>query len=246
METWTLIALIVIGMSSIYFLILLGIRRLAKGRKLGTPKIEMYGVRKVKTVVGKKTIVTEEVIDKPEYQPFHALKTNKSKRSIRYWKDWVLDKLFTSKVVLINLELQNGFHKQFLVIEHDGGFVWNRKKYIFDNESKYYVIDSRLYAYDFHESFVLPIRRKIPITTIQSSIDTSGISEVEYATNPSTLERFMTAKIAEGIMKGQQIDVELKQMRLMLIIVTVITLAHFLFFLQKTGVFAAVKVPGLS
>ncbi len=257
MQALTLLTLIALSIVALYFIIMFTLRYFAKKRDQGIPKIETYEVQKTEKKIptgrkdkkGKpvmKTVIVEQVVEQPAYRPYHALKTNKNKTKIRYWKDKFLDRFLAAKVVLINLELSNGFFKQFLVVEHEGGFVWRKKKYIFDNESKYYILDSRIWAYDFHEEFTLPIKRKIPVASIKGSLEQSGISEVEYATNPTTLERFMTAKIAEGIMRGQQLDVFLKQMRLIGIITMVAVLIHLLIFLQKTGVFAQVKIPGIT
>jgi len=148
-------------------------------------------------------------------------------------------------------------HRQFLVIENDGGFRYQNKKYIFDNESKYFVIDAKLWAFDFHEAYVMPIKRKvklstkktitieedlgfpikreIPITQIRKTLEHASISEVEYASNPSTLERFIVARIAEGIMKGQQLDEWMKQLKLFLIITMVAGIIHLILFMFKTG-----------
>ena len=68
------------------------------------------------------------------------------------------------------MELTNGFHRTFSVKEKEEGFIFKGKKYLFDDESKYYNIDAKLYAFDYHEGLVLPIRRKIPTTEIKKTI----------------------------------------------------------------------------
>jgi len=117
---------------------------------------------------------------------------------------------------------------------------------LFDNEAKYYIIDSKLWCYDYHENFTLPIKRKIPLTHIKKSLEHSNISEVEYATNPSTLERFTISKIAEGIMKGQAIDEFMKQIRLLLIIAMVTAVIHLALFMFKSGMLQSIKIPGVT
>lgn len=170
----------------------------------------------------------------------------RSRWTTRYWKDWFLDKYLPDKVVMINMELLNGFHKQFLVRERDGAFYYKKKVYVLDNEKKYYVIDSKLYAYDYHEEFTNPIQRKLPIADIKETLESSGISEIEYATSPKTLERFIISKVAEGIMRGQALDEALKQLRLLVIITTVTSVGHFMYILFKTGAFQAVQIPGVN
>lgn len=162
---------------------------------------------------------------------------DKKKKFGRRLKDKIKDRLFPAKTVLISMELNNGFHKLFLVRENEGGFTYNKNKYIFDDDKKYYNLDSRIYCYDFHESCALPFLRKFPLNKVKSVIESSGISEIEYAINPSTLDRFMTSKIAEGIMKGQAIDEALRKYFVFLIIILVVAVIHFLLWAQKAGVF---------
>jgi hypothetical protein len=58
------------------------------------------------------------------------------------------------------------------------------------------------------------------------------------------LERFMTAKVAEGIMRGQQIDEFLKQIRLIMIITMISSILMLVLFVQKTGMLK--QVPGFG
>lgn len=203
-------------------------------------------------------------------KPYDVLRTNKSKMSLRYWRDILREKMRPEKTILVNMELLNGFHRLFLVTENDEGFKYRGNKYLFDNEAKYYLIDSKLWCYDYHEKFTLPvkrniiidpkkrktleikeeyglpIRRRIPLTTIKTSLEQSGMTEVEYATNPSTLERFTISKIAEGIMKGQALDEVFKFLKMMLILAVVGIYIHLVLYLFKSGALQAVKIPGVS
>lgn len=197
---------------------------------------------------GKLPKTIEENISKPEDTPrkkFNFLKTKKSRFTLKYWKTWFADKYFASRTVMVNMELLNGMHDTFLVIEKEEGFHYKKKKFIFDNDAKYYNINARQWCYDYHEQFALPIKRKIPVSSIKSTLEASNISEVEYATNPSTLERFIVAKIAEGIMRGQELDEMLRRMMILLIIATIVGIGHFLLFAQKSGIFAQINIPGI-
>ena len=179
-------------------------------------------------------------------KPYNFMVTGKKKTKLKYWIDKFKERMYPHKTVLISMELLNGFHREFLVKEVDGGFRYRGRKYVFDNESKYYKIDSKLWCFDYHEDFTLPIRRKIPVSDIKKTLEHSSITEVEYAMNPSTLERFIVARIAEGIMKGQQLDEFLKQIRLILIIAMVASVSHLLLFMFKTGMFSKVNIPGIT
>ncbi len=139
------------------------------------------------------------------------------------------------------MELLNGMHKSFTVVETNEGFIYRGKKYLLDNENKYYNLDARMYCYDYHEALTLPLKRVIPVGTIKSTLEAMPMTEVEYAINPATLKRFEIAKIAEGIMKGQQLDEFMRRIMVLMFIVLVVTIIHFLIFLQKSGVFEALK-----
>jgi len=164
----------------------------------------------------------------------------------KFWKQKITENMFPGRVVLINMELLNGMHRTFLIKEVNDGFSYRAKKYIFDSDNKYFNIDAKMYCYDFHESFTLPIKKKIPITDIKKTLEQSELTEVEYATNPATLERFIVARIAEGIMKGQQLDDWMKQIRVMLVVIMIAVIIHLLLFVSKSGMLQQIKIPGVN
>ena len=161
-----------------------------------------------------------------------------------FWKAWFLDKYFPDKTILINMELNNGFHRLFIVKEKEGGFEFNGKKYIFDDEFKYFSIDAKLYCYDYHEGLAIPLKRKIPVTKIHKTLSAANL-DIEYAINPSTLQRFMTAKIAEGVMKGTQIDEFLRKLQMFLIVIMVSVIIHLALFIYASGMLQNIKIPNV-
>lgn len=204
------------------------------------PKKKEVKHRVEKVVVTEKVVVKE--LEDTKFKSFRILKTT-SIFSFQHWKDWFLDKYFPAKVILINMELNNGFHRLFMVKEKDDGFVFRHKKYLFDDESKYYNIDAKLYVFDFHESIVLPVKRKIPVTSIKKVLESTEGIDIEYAINPSTLQRFMTAKIAEGVMKGTQMDEFMRKLQMFLIVTMIAVLVHFALFLYASGILQNINLP---
>ncbi len=199
----------------------------------------------------KKSIKNVDVIKKVEvikeqkyksYNPVTAAKITTGKG----FKNRFKDKFFPDRTLLINMELINGFHKLFLVVEKDNGFRYRSKQYIFDNESKYYIIDAKLWCYDFHEDFTIPIKRKIPISEIKKAVEQSNLTEVENSVNPATIERFLKAKIAEGIMKGQQLDIVFKKLTIIGVVTMLSSITMLILFLFKTGMLQQIKIPGIS
>ncbi len=212
---------------NIYFM-----RRMKK--KIGVKDLPKGKLKKIK-------IVEKEDDNLKGYNPLKR----KSKFSFAFWREWYLDKYNSDKICLINMELNNGFHRTFLIKEKEEGFTFKGKKYLFDDESKYYNIDAKLYAFDYHEGLVLPVKRKIPLTTIRKTIEAQGL-DVEYAINPSTLQRFMTAKIAEGVMKGTQMDEFFRKMQMFLIVTMIGVLVHLALFLYGSGILQNIKIPGIA
>ena len=200
-------------------------------------------------ITKKKTKIEEkdfkDDVKKDDLKPlplFHPL-SNVSKSSFSYWKQKFYEKYRPSSVVLINFETSAGFHTSFLVKTKEGGFRYNKATYILDEELKYYVISAKLWAYDFHQEFSIPIKRRIPLNEIKKAVENSNITQVEHATNPLTLDRFITSKIAEGIMKGQALDSWMRFVKLLIIIILVITGIHFLLFLNASGMLNDLNLP---
>lgn len=186
---------------------------------------------------------TQTLEDTPSetFNPTKAL----SKRTLAYWQSWYIEKYHPGRAILINMELTNGFHRSFTIKEKEEGFIFRGKKYLFDDEHKYYNIDAKLYAFDYHEGLALPIKRKIPLTAIKKTLESTEEIDIEYAINPATLQRFMTAKIAEGVMKGTQLDEFMRKLQMFLIVTMIAVLVHLALFLYASGMLQNIKVPGL-
>lgn len=150
-----------------------------------------------------------------------------SKGGFKNWRLKRMAKKSPDKVVLVRMEMNNGTHREFLVKDDAFGFVFNHGRYAFDLETKYYVVDSNLWAYDFHESMSISlsntlkltpelikfveeleddsrksIKRKIPINVIKETVEQSGITEVENSINPIVLERLIKSQIIQAILQG--------------------------------------------
>lgn len=192
--------------------------------------------------------IKEEVAKGDDYirlSSFNPALTNSSKMKFKYWKQKFFEKFLPHRSILINMEFNNGFHRSFIIPEKEASFEYQGGKYVVDPTKKYFNLDAKLYCLDYHESFSLPLKRELPIADVKETLESPGVSEIEYATSPKTLERFIISKVAEGVMRGQALDDWMRQVRMMVIITLIIALGHLLIFLQKSGVFAQVNIPGL-
>jgi len=147
----------------------------------------------------------------------------RSRWTWRGYKDRRMLKKFPDKVILVRFEMNNGTHREFLIKDDASAFVFRNARYVLDLEDRYWVVDSNIWAYDFHESIsisVTPrlkpnpellkyikeleenskksINKKIPVNELKETIEQSGVSEVENSINPIVLERLIKSEIVQA------------------------------------------------
>ena len=166
-----------------------------------------------------------------------SLITKKDYMNPTFWKKMLKERFFSNVAIIVNMELSTGNHHSFLqVIDSDRSFKFNKKTYIYDPEFRYYNNDLKFYCIDYHENIALPIKRNIPSHSIEKQFHIDNI-EVEYSLNPLVLHNFINSKIAEGIMKGQEISEYLRKYGILIMIILVTVIAHFLLWGYRTGMF---------
>jgi hypothetical protein len=124
-----------------------------------------------------------------------------------------------------------------LVKEKEGGFTYNDKDYTFDDPLKFYVHAVHMYCYLFHEGLSMPVRMKINLKKIKDSMNASQLDDIEYATNPSTLRKFLVSKVIEMILKGAELDRWMRMMFWICLFTLIAAAATFLVLLGHAGVF---------
>ena len=132
----------------------------------------------------------------------------RAKRKFSFWNS-KQKRIYEKKLdvsVCVHMELNNGFHRTFLVVEDRGGFKFMTGYYIFDNKLKYYDVDKKIYCYDYHQNFPLPFKRIFPLKEIKQDMMNKGnvtdMREVEYALNPRTLKDWIVSNIIEAMLQG--------------------------------------------
>lgn len=131
---------------------------------------------------------------------------------IKYRRNLKLYQKFHDRYLHITMELKKGGKILFWVNEMEDGFIYNEGQYVFDPEMRYPITDmlgNEHSGYDFYEGFPLPFRHSFPIAEVQKSIREGlagdEVSEVEYATNPLTLLRFILSDIIKKLFASDQI-----------------------------------------
>ncbi len=208
-------------------------------------EIKLSKKQEADLIKNKEQELEQELEQKFKDRPFQELKSfeyfKRKRGTWRKLKENWLNRKRPQNILLINMELNNGFHTLFLAYIKEGMFRYKKGKYVIDETKNYYIADLKIYAADYHESFTQPIERKLPVADMKKQLEQVNASEIEYATNPATLQRVLLSKVAEGVMKGQALDDWLRQVRLIVIIILLVAGAHFLYILVKTGAFQQVQ-----
>ena len=91
-------------------------------------------------------------------------------RIIQWW-NYRTYRLNPHKRICVHMELNNGHHRTFVLVEDFEGFKYRDKKYLFDVKSKYWDIDMNMFCYTFHEDLCLPIKIEIPTDLIKTTLE---------------------------------------------------------------------------
>jgi hypothetical protein len=197
--------------------------------------------------------------------------TNYFKPVKRWYTLWLKDHksaeqiMFETKkdaVVLIRMELNNGRFTEFFAVEKEGSFFYKDCQYIMDLQQKFYLIERDIWAYDFHESMSLPIRKnlkvnddieelltkieeasrlpkasRVPVDDIKTIIDSANLIDTETSLNPRVLRNFTIAELAKQIMQGAMLGKIFKIMFILVIVIAIIALINLIVSLYASGVF---------
>jgi hypothetical protein len=156
-------------------------------------------------------------------------------------------KIFFGKTrqILINMELQNGDFTSFIIFmsENIDCFKWGNKTFVIDESAKYYNIKFKTWCLDYHESLCLPVKRKVDVNGFIEELHKDGVTDVEMSINPLTLEYFITSSVIQKIIKGAEMEKVFDFIKLLLIIIGIICLAHFLLFIKASGILNNIHLP---
>lgn len=192
------------------------------------------------------------------------------------WYQWKKNKAYKrhkallenhkEKSVLVRMEMDSGRFSEFIVSEDEGYFMYNKSMYIFDLEQKYYIISRDIWAYDYHQSMSLPIRKKmilsdavsefldkiedagrnpmppsVEVNDIKKIVENSGLIDVEASLNPTTLKRFTDSEVIKQVLQGAMLGKIFKLMFIFIIIIGILVLLMFFTDLYHAGVFDKIK-----
>jgi hypothetical protein len=171
-------------------------------------------------------------------------------------KEKKISKQYPDKANLIHFFLINGGSNQFIVMESDGGFVYDDRQYSFDEKvRKRFNSSAGYWEYFFHEGWALPFAINFPVAEIRDEImkgNTEDILiEIEYATNPRTLYQFLVSKILEMIFSGGELEEMLKKIlryvliSMALVVISALVIGNMVHGVGKNVDAVAVAVDGI-
>ncbi len=207
-------------------------------QKTKKKEIKVVAKKELKPVKNKE----KEFQDEKELKSF-ILKKAHSKTSIKFWREWFLEKYYPTDIILIQMETSTGFRRLFTIKKSDDGFKYKGGNYLFVDSQKIYNADAKLYQLDYHQDCSLPISTKIPVDKIKQTLESLKELDVSHSVNPSVLHRFIKSKIAEGILKGTQLDEFMRKLNTFIIVIMVAVLVHLVLFLYASGILKNIQLP---
>jgi len=143
-----------------------------------------------------------------------------------------------STMLVCNFELKNGHHTTCILPIKDSRVIYHDGTYIIDDALKYYHLGFKEWCLDFHEGFSMPIKRKIPLNELNVALQESGIGNIGFATNPSTLRTFQVNDVVKSAIQAAGITDFFKQVRLLVIVSALASVVMLILWANSEGYFS--------
>lgn len=144
--------------------------------------------------------------------------------------------------LLIHMEMRNGYHNIFYVYPKGETFKYKGGVYKIEDEFKYFNAELNVYCLDYHQDIDIPIQNRINSSAIKRNLLGKGITDIDQAINPKSLEQFIKSEVIQKVMKGQELDAFFRFMKIMIIINVLVAVIHFIVFLQASGILANMNI----
>ncbi len=203
--------------------------------------------KKVKKAVPKllnKTLTEEQLQDKKLYL---ETKERSFFKDIKGFKGFFLRRRKKNKGhmhVLVRMIMYSGDVMEFYVPTSDKGFVFDKRRYLFDDSHRYFNPTSQCYCYDFHQALDIPIRlrvklphemiqfiekhekqlsknqsAKINADEIKEILENPDVSDVDSSINPKSLEEYLKSNFVQALVMAASIG-RIFRIILILVIIT--------------------------
>lgn len=180
-----------------------------------------------------------------QIEDIDMLSRNERWYKINCWPQKFRRRFRKDRVIVANIELNNGDATQVLVVVGpDLMFTYRKCDYIIDDSLKQWNSAYQMFQLDYHQGFSMPIKRKIPLNKIREGFIQAKIENVHYATNPSVLRTFLNSSVIQSSIQSTNITDFFKQIRLLIIVTMFASIMHLLFYLYQSGAFEGLKNVG--
>jgi hypothetical protein len=159
----------------------------------------------------------------------------KNKLDFKGYKHKLLSKYFPLQTIMVNMQLTNGFHMQFIVRIKNGGFVFDNGFYIVDDKLKYYNASTKMWCLNYHEELCFPVSQTINITDIKESLIENDDVELETAVNPISLQKFMESTVIQKLLAGAEMEDSLRMIKIIVICSGMISFVTLLLVANMSG-----------
>jgi len=156
----------------------------------------------------------------------------------------IRDNILPQDAWLINMELRNGNYTLLNISTNHDFFEYDDGIYIVDDDAKYYMQSAQKWCLDYHQDFTLPIKRRIKVNQILKDISDTGILEVDKATNPLLIKRFIEKEVIQQAIKGAgKLQEELNLIKLLVVVTCILTLVSTIIIIKGSGMLSQIKLP---
>lgn len=250
------IAIIIIGM--MLFIFFTALKRLNK-----SPKKEkiIKEIPKVEYKISDKIYKENDLKENKFYNEAEPRDFIENRNFLSKW--WIKRKLKKQrkKIVLVRMRMNNTTVKEMLVKYNENGFIYNKKRYLFDPINQYLLINSNIRCFDYQESLDLPIILKAklpseitqyinkfndnlkkglntipPIDTIKTTLKEADITTIDTAINPSGMEQFLEANLVTQLVQAITGGKILRIILFLAIAIGIIALVILLINLYSSGI----------
>ena len=167
---------------------------------------------------------------------------------MRTWSDItrlkykLLDTFKPTQTILINMELDNGFHIQMVVPVRNGHFEYMGGIYIIDHNLKYYNMSSKLWSLDYHQSLSFPVKRKINVNQLTDTIKEMDEIDVDEAINPKSLKGWLKSSVVQKVMEGAEMADVFKFLKTMAVLTAIGVAIILVIIVQQSGMLASLGI----
>jgi hypothetical protein len=141
----------------------------------------------------------------------------------QYWREKFRKKFQKKITYLIFMFLRNGKFSQFLVSTRSPSFEYMGGHYHINPDMGKYDIHSRYMMLVYHQDVAEPFDIKFNLEDLRRVLDKIPDDIVKKALNPYSLIEFINSQVIEKVLKGGELEKDMRTIKLLIIVNLIIT-----------------------